>query len=505
MIQRNRNNIKFTDMKKLTYLFLVCLAAGCKQEDIDGEFPDFSHLRPVVTERGASLGAARTAQIGPAGGELRSEDGRLTVSVPAGALSSTVTVGVEPISNTAPLGLGRGYRLTPEGVNFAKPVKLTFSYDNIALTGSAAEFLWITSQKPDGTWEGHLNSELDAATRTVSTETTHFSDWVIGKMIDLALTPSSARIKTGESVDIMVTGFLNYDDYKDELVPLTPVNQGSMGDSDLVPLGDIGRIMQKLDKFVGLDFKEWRLDGAKAPVSNSKGKLDDYGIEATYTAPGKKPNPDNVAVTMTIEARQKDGRTPTISITTPITITDKQFYAKFSFGGTEFEYYTTYEFTSSEAPKGEGSAGATYRGDELLLAFGLSDKAAPALEHALSIVIRKPVVGMNAIDCYDNERSVYFGWFADATVPPFRNYQNLNLNPYTIQGINNSVICVANDRDVWTCAPVTVTLNEFKAGPPGTVVSGTASGTLYFNNSYQQNCNSKESVSFSGEFYLPLQ
>lgn len=493
-------------MKKLTCLFLVCFIVGCKQEDIDGEFPDFSHLRPVVTERGTSLGTARTAQIGPAGGELRSEDGRLTVSVPAGALSSTVTVGVEPISNRAPLGLGSGYRLTPEGVNFAKPVKLTFSYDNAMLRGTASEFLWITSQKPDGTWEGHLNSELDAATHTVSTETSHFSDWVIGKMIDLALTPSSARVKTGDSVDIMVTGFLNYDDYKDELVPLTPVNQGSIGDSEPVPLNDIGRIMQKLDKFVGLDFKEWRLDGVKGPVSNSKGKLDNYGIVATYTAPGKKPSPDNVAVTMTIEARQKDGRTPTISITTPITITDKQFYAKFSFGGTEFEYYTTYEFTTSEAPKGEGSAGVTYQQDQLLLGFSLSDKAAPTLEHGFSIVIRKPVVGMNAIDCYNNEPSVLFGWFAEATVPPFRSYQNLNRNLYTIKGADGVTdICISNDRDVWKCAPVTVTLNEFKAGPPGTVVSGTASGTLHFNNNYQQNCNSKESVSFSGEFYLPLQ
>lgn len=494
-------------MKKLMYLFLVCLTVGCKREDIDGEFPDFSHLRPVVTERGTSLGASRTAQIGPAGGELRSEDGRLAVSIPAGALSSAVTVGVEPISNTAPLGLGRGYRLTPEGVNFAKPVKLTFSYDNAMLTGSAAEFLWITSQKPDGTWEGHLDSELDAATRTVSTETTHFSDWVIGKMIDLALSPSSAVVKTGNSVELMVTGFLSNDDIMDDvLVPLTPVSHSNMGDGDLVPLNDVGRIMLRLDKFEKLDFKEWRLDGAKAPVSNSKGKLDVYGIEATYTAPGKKPSPDNVAVTVTVEAKQKNGQTPTISITTPITISDKQFYAKFSFGGTEIDYYTTYEFTSSEAPKGEGSAGATYQQDQLLLGFGLSDRAAPTLEHGFSIVIRKPVVGMNAIDCYNNEPSVIFGWFAEAAVPPFRSYQNLNRNPYTIKGADGVTnICISNDRDVWTCTPVTVTLNEFKAGPPGTVVSGTASGTLRFNNNYQQNCNSNESISFSGEFYLPLQ
>lgn len=470
---------------------LLCLAAGCDRDDVDRQFPDFSNLKPVVTQKGTSLGPPRTAQIGPAGGELRSEDGRMTVSIPSGALSSTVTVGIEPISNHCPLGLGNGYRLTPEGVTFNKPVRLTFSYDNAMLKGSAAEFLWITTQKADGTWVGDLRSEPDAAARTVSTMTTHFSDWTMGKMIDLALEPSSSVVKVKNSVDIMITGFLYLKDVDDDLVPLAPINHGSMSDNDLVPLGEVGRIMQRLDKYQQLDFKEWRLDGTKAPVSNSKGKLDGdaNGIFATYTAPGSKPNPDNVSVTMTVEARHKDGKAPTtITINTPITITDKEFYAKFNFDGKEFEYFTTYEFVVAEGPKGEGTAGASFAGGQLLIGVGKSDKTNPAMDHGLMVLLKSPVLGTNAVDC--GSSSVTFGWLDE-----LKGYQNTNFNLYRME----NGVC----QQKKSCTSVTVTLNEFKDGPPGTVVSGTMSGTLVYNN--LPDCVSRETISFSGEFYLPLQ
>lgn len=483
-------------MKKLLYFFLVCLVAGCKQEDIDGEFPDFSHLRPVVTERGASMGARRTAQIGPAGGELRSEDGRLTVSVPAGALNSTVTVGVEPISNRAPLGLGRGYRLTPEGVNFAKPVKLTFSYDNVVLTGSAAEFLWITSQKPDGTWEGHLDSEVDVASRTLSTETTHFSDWVIGKMFDLALAPSSARVKTGKSVDIMVTGFLSNDNLMDDvLVPLTPVNQSSMSDGDLVPLDDAGRIMLRLDKFEKLSFKEWRLDGAKAPVSsNSKGKLDARGIKATYTAPGKKPSPDNVAVTVTVEAKHKNGQTPTISITTPITITDREYYARAIIDGQTLNYYSAMEIKPNDAPAGEGMAGIIYANGEMGLS--LTQVLDNSLDHQMGVHFT-PRSGTFDFECIHGRSEDYginFLWFEKVK-------SGAQKYPYVARNASlNRSSSGACSAEHYICTPTTITLNDYKLENEATV-TGSMSGTLYYNDALE--CKTT-SIRFSVEFSLPL-
>ncbi len=485
-------------MKKLLCLFLIGLMAGCKPNDVERRFPDFSHLRPEVTARGNSLGAPRTAQIGPSGGELRSEDGRLTVNIPAGALDNTVTVGIEPIRNHCPLGLGTGYRLTPEGVTFAKPVKLTFGYDNTMLKGSAAEFLWITTQKADGTWAGDLRSEPDAGTRTVSTETTHFSDWALGKMIDLALKPSSSVVKTGNSVDIMLTGFLYWKDLHDDLVPLAPIDHGSLYDGDLVPLNEAGRMMQRLNRYEQLNFKEWRLDGSKAPVSGSKGKLNADGIEATYTAPGKKPNPDNVSVTMTVEAEHKDGKAPTtITINTPITITDRQYYARLSIDGKEFNYYSDTEFRDKK-PEGEDVADVGYNPDGMVV-FQLWHRLGNASDHMMHIYVRNPVNGGTFdFECFSGagESGILLLWseLVKSLSPKSQiTAKNLNLG-YAYSG----AVCGSVDPK---CASITITLAEHKK-EKGATLTGSMSGALYENDNKE--CRSRR-VPFSLEFSLPLE
>ena len=483
-------------MKKLFYFILVGVATGCDKNDVDRQFPDFSNLKPAVTQKGTSRGAPRMARIGPAGGELRSEDGRMTVSIPSGALSSTVTVGIEPISNHCPLGLGNGYRLTPEGVTFDKPVQLTFSYDNAMLKGSAAEFLWITTQKADGTWAGDLRSEPDASARTVSTETTHFSDWALGKMINLALKPSSSVVKTGNSVDIMLTGFLYWKDLDDDLVPLAPIDHGSLYDDDLVPLNEAGRIMQRLNRYERLNFKEWRLDGSKAPVSGSKGKLNADGIEATYTAPGKKPNPDNVSVTMTVEAGHKDGKAPTtITINTPITITDRQYYAKLSIDGQELKYYSGTEFRPGNEPEGEGTASIGYSGGEMF--FRSQQVLGNALDHALQIDLRVGNGGSFSFECIHGrsvDYGIHFVWFEQVKSGAMK-FAYVARNEDLKRG--PSGVCSAEH---YICTPTTITLNEHKK-EMGATVTGSISGTLYQNDGLE--CKTK-SIPFSLEFSLPL-
>ncbi len=51
-----------------------------------------------------------SATIGPAGGSIRSDDGRLTLKVPAGALSQPVTLSFQATSTDAPQAIGSGSR-----------------------------------------------------------------------------------------------------------------------------------------------------------------------------------------------------------------------------------------------------------------------------------------------------------------------------------------------------------------------------------------------------------
>lgn len=157
-------------------------------------------MEPLVTPKGEPIGAPTTVDIGALGGTLASADGRLSVEVPAGALEETIAITVLPVSSWAPGGNGEGYRLSPSGVEFLKPVTLRFKYDDDDLAGSFSEALVAATQLEDGTWRALTDVTLDMGARTVAVETTHFSDWSLSKQ--LVLLPAVAEVSPGDSLQL---------------------------------------------------------------------------------------------------------------------------------------------------------------------------------------------------------------------------------------------------------------------------------------------------------------
>ena len=106
---------------------------------------------PVVTPI-APLPATilSSAIIGPAGGSIRSDDGRLTLRVPAGALASPASLSFQTTTNDAPQGTGAGYALSPPGITFATPALLTLAYANTDTESSSAEALALVSRTATG-------------------------------------------------------------------------------------------------------------------------------------------------------------------------------------------------------------------------------------------------------------------------------------------------------------------------------------------------------------------
>jgi hypothetical protein len=132
---------------------------------------------PSPAGRGVPVSGAvaRSATIDPVlGGSVTSSDGRITVSAPAGAVSSPLTITVEEITNTAPGGVGFAYRLGPEGTVFTAPVRITFS---AAGTTVALDELAIAYQEHQGWWLRLPASTRDATAPTVSVDSLHLSDW----------------------------------------------------------------------------------------------------------------------------------------------------------------------------------------------------------------------------------------------------------------------------------------------------------------------------------------
>lgn len=156
--------------------------------------------------------------IGPAGGSLTSEDGSVRIEIPAGALASTETMRIQPISNTNPTGHGTAYRLEPHGITFAQPVKLTFTYTDMDLNGTVAEAFQVAYQQESGIWMAMPGIELDKQAKTVSIRTTHFSDW--SYFSSIYLSPQHRGVQPGESVKMSVYTTLAFDNDILFLVPL---------------------------------------------------------------------------------------------------------------------------------------------------------------------------------------------------------------------------------------------------------------------------------------------
>jgi hypothetical protein len=65
------------------------------------------------TPIGAPIGDKVSQSIGPEGGVIRSADGNVSLSIPAGALSQATTISLQLIENKAFLGIGPAYEFSP--------------------------------------------------------------------------------------------------------------------------------------------------------------------------------------------------------------------------------------------------------------------------------------------------------------------------------------------------------------------------------------------------------
>ena len=84
-----------------------------------------SQIAPALLTCKAQSYVVAEKIIGPRGGSLRI--GRHRLEIPRGALASKVRITGEQVSGSV-----NSVRLSPEGLRFAKPARLTLSYDNCA-------------------------------------------------------------------------------------------------------------------------------------------------------------------------------------------------------------------------------------------------------------------------------------------------------------------------------------------------------------------------------------
>jgi hypothetical protein len=335
ILLQKKNAGKRTEIRDFTSLFLGLILSvvllSCTKEDQPAP-KDFSNLPVAITEKGQVIPGGISIQkaVGSGGGTVQSAGGEIFIEIPSGALSSTQTIGIQEITNTAPLGAGRSFRLSPEGTTFTKPVKITMKYGD-----TPALFAWIVTQKEDGSWLGDTRAEANETAGTVTVETTHFSDWANGRIMDLRLSPQNSTIVVNKSKKIVLTGFAKPAPGEEEdLVPLKPLHPQS--ENELAEIPSVERMLE-LDRYGAIRITRWSLDGVTAPTSGKKGKLQGQKLSATYTAPAKVPNPKKVQVGATIEGQRPDGKSTTALLYSSITILDG-YYFRLEFDGEEYMF-----------------------------------------------------------------------------------------------------------------------------------------------------------------------
>jgi hypothetical protein len=219
----------------------------------------------TVKDKGISLGAAISKTIGPEGGTIASADGRVLLSIPAGALSSSTTISIEPITSTTPGGLGNAYRFSPDGQQFKKPATLSIIYEPDSLRSGQPEALVIAYQNAEGIWTAVKGVRVNDLQHTITTPIYHFSDWSAAESYYLEV--DNTTLLYGESTMLRVV----------KSCPLQPIDE-EVPMTDPVPVEKISN---------------WTLVG--------DGLLLVLGNSASYTAPHSEPKANPVSISVKVQ------------------------------------------------------------------------------------------------------------------------------------------------------------------------------------------------------------
>ncbi|WP_080055842.1 hypothetical protein [Spirosoma aerolatum] len=241
----------------------------------------------LQTEVGAPTGAAISQTIGPDGGTLTTSDGKLKLTIPAGALASSTTISAQPVENKAPGGTGTAYalsvaaaqgRLSAE-VPLLTEAQLTLTYTADDVDGSVPEALGVAYQDKNGVWQGQRKVKLDQTHKTVTVSIDRLAPYAFYEQFELRT--DKRVLAPGEQTQLTVYYQEGATDNPAvDLVPLTPVKVVSA--SRLV---------------------RWTING----VTDGTVKGDNYGnvgqitedrtlAKASYDAPIREPDTNPVMI-----------------------------------------------------------------------------------------------------------------------------------------------------------------------------------------------------------------
>lgn len=261
-------------MKKLLFILpIILLFSSCKKNVLESppEFP-----QSIKRNIGSPLSGRSAASkiIGPEGGTLSSDDGSLSLKIPSGALRNPVSISIQAIENTLEGSQAPSFRLLPDDITFTKPITISLSYATIDLEGTDPELFRLAYQDNGGYYYASAVSQADYSSKTVSTQTTHFSNWTIFECYRLT-GPSS--VMPGGSAELKLRSY----------VPLGPLGKNP----DIV----LGEYIETDDNDPIFSSALWKLVG--------EGTINPLEKGCNYLAPSSIPNQNPVTVSVELKGK----------------------------------------------------------------------------------------------------------------------------------------------------------------------------------------------------------
>jgi hypothetical protein len=304
-------------MKCLAAVLVVCSLvlgiSGCKKKQTETPVSDYQAFPPKTAPASAQPAAPvlspTSAKIGPGGGTLNSSDGKLSISVPAGALTTETEIAIQPAQDASGESFGPVYQLSPEGTTFPQPVTLAWHFSENDLSTTNLDNLIVRTKPANGAWRLQPDVQRDETAHTISVASNHFSQW--GLAMSLRIEPSQAKVFAGDS--IKVDAFVG-----ETILSPQPPDQGGPGPALTTPASnidgdDLTAPTKSTDPRRDI-FKNavWSVNGVPrgnntlgvvdAPITGSYWYEDAAHQPANYLAPDTVPsqNPVTVSFEMTV-------------------------------------------------------------------------------------------------------------------------------------------------------------------------------------------------------------
>lgn len=215
------------------WLFVAIVSANAqtdtKEPEADSVEVQFVQL-PDSTVIGSTKGKKVSKEIGPTGGTIVSEDGKIELIFPADALNKLTEISIQAAESVIPNG-NKAYQFEPSGIQFQKPVQLIFQYTDEEAATCPPELKFMALQDHKGKWEYMNYDDWDSTAKSLKGSIKHFSAFVDGNEVELNNTEITLKAgKTHQfSLNVVQPPLPPDNPGEDELPPLPPrtIDRGS--------------------------------------------------------------------------------------------------------------------------------------------------------------------------------------------------------------------------------------------------------------------------------------